>query len=132
MKEKRNLTGKGEIVYDFKNDILTLRMKDRNYKRSIEFLNFVTDIDEENYPTGVRIFDASKVLNKDKYFLKNIMKCQFRAMVERNVITITINFVSKVRNNILFMKQESFTQQFTTPIQHLHLQDSFVECPSVA
>ena len=39
-----NAIGKGECVYDYKYDTLTFRIKDRDYKNSVEFQNFVIDI----------------------------------------------------------------------------------------
>ncbi|MBW2969424.1 DUF2283 domain-containing protein, partial [Candidatus Woesearchaeota archaeon] len=68
-------------MYDYKYDILTFKMKNRNYKKSIEFQNFVIDIDNKNFVTGIRIFDASKVFNTDKYVLKNIIKGDFKANI---------------------------------------------------
>jgi hypothetical protein len=137
MKNKRHLDarGKGEILYDYKYDILTFKIKGREYKKSIEFQNFVADIDSENFVTGVRIFDASRIFGIDKYILKNIIHCEFQASIENNVITIIFKFVGKRRNKIipLITKEENFTQRITTPIgEKLHLQDSSVECPMEA
>ena len=62
MKERHlNAIGKGQLLYDSKHDILTFKIKDRDYKMSVEFQNFTIDIDTENFVTGIRIFDASKV-----------------------------------------------------------------------
>lgn len=127
-------TGKGESLYDFQNDILMFKIRDRDYKMSIELQNFVADIDEEGFVTGVRIFDASKVLGIDKYVLKSIVQVEFKARIEKNIITITLQFVSKIRNKIfsLLGHEEKIKQQITTPLGSHHLNDSLVECPLAA
>src|SRR3990167_3612289 len=115
-------TGKGEFIYDFQQDILMFKIQDRNYKLSVELQNFVADIDEEGFVTGVRIFDASKVFGVDKYSLKNITSMEFRSDVENNVITITCTFTSKVRNKPV---PKQFTQQLTQAAP-MHLADSSI------
>lgn len=126
-------TGKEEYLYDFQNDILMVRIKDREYKMSIEFQNFVADIDEEGFVTGVRIFDASQVLDVDKYVLKSIVHVGFKARIEKNVITIAVQFMSKIRNRIfpLLGHEEKIKQQITTPIGTHRMRDSLVECNAV-
>ena len=112
MAERRHLSamGQGEFTYDYKEDILFFKIKNRNYKKSVELQNFIADIDEEGFVTGVRVFDASKVFGIDKYALKNITYMEFTSNVENNVITITCKFISKVRNRVV---PEQFKQQFT-------------------
>lgn len=130
--KKRILTGKGEFLYDYKYDILTFKMKDRNYKKSIEFQNFTIDIDDKNFVTGIRIFDASRVFKANKYILKNIVKGEFKANVENKILTITINFMGKQRNRLinLFAGSQNYTQQIITPAAQ-NLRDSTVECAAV-
>lgn len=125
---KKKLTGKGEFVYDYKYDALTFKMKDRNYKRSIEFQNFAIDIDDKNLITGIRVFDASKVFGVDKYVLKNIIHGEFKADVEKNMITVTIKFAGMQRNRIipLFSQKHNFMHQITAPVKNMV--DSTVEC----
>ncbi len=127
--KKRTLTGKGEFIYDYKYDILTFKMKNRNYKKSIEFHNFVIDIDDKNYITGIRIFDASKVFKVSKYVLKHIVKGEFKAIIENKILTININFVGKQRNKLinLLKTKQSYGHQIITPIKQ-NLTDSTVEC----
>lgn len=119
-------TGKGEFLYDFNNDLLMFKVKGRDYKISAEFQNFVADIDKEGFVTGVRIFDASKVFGLDKYTLKNIVKFGFKAIVESGMITIRLNFVSKLRNGKVPV--ENFTQQLSDSLNGYNLTDSSVEC----
>ncbi|MBI4738860.1 DUF2283 domain-containing protein [Candidatus Woesearchaeota archaeon] len=131
MRSIKHLNVKGKWIYDSAYDILTFKVRERNYKISIEMQNFVVDIDEEGYATGVRIFDASKIFGVDKYVLRSLVYSEFKAIIENNVITVTLKFVSKVRNKIipLFKETQNFTQQFTAPISSQHrLADSVVEC----
>lgn len=122
--------GKGEALYDYKYDIFTFRIKDRNYKKSVEFQNFVADIDDENFITGIRIFDASKVFNVKKILLKSIYHVDFKARLENNAVMITIKFVIMLRNRIipLFSEKQNFTQQIITHVSPEYgLKDSLVE-----
>lgn len=119
-------TGKGEFLYDFSQDILMFKIKDRNYQRSAEFQNFVADVDTEGFVTGIRVFDASKVFGIDKYTLKSIVSWGFKAAIESGTITIRLTFVGKVRNKEVPV--ENFTQQLTTSLNGYKLADSTVEC----
>ncbi len=120
MEKKRHLdgTGKGEFIYDYKYDTLMFKIKERDYKMSIELQNFVLDIDKERFITGIRIFDASKVFGINKYILKNIVQGEFKTSVDNNIITVTLKFVGKRRNKIIPMitEKENFTQQITKQI----------------
>ena len=126
--KKKKLTGKGEYIYDYKHDTLTFKMKDRDYKRSIELQNFVIDIDFSNAITGIRVFDASKVFGVNKYLLKNIVHGEFKADVEKNMVTITLKFVGMQRNKLmpLLSQKHNFAHQITAPIKNVA--DSTVEC----
>ena len=42
----KHLEAEGEMDYDFANDILFFKVKDRDYNFSLEFQNMVIDIDE--------------------------------------------------------------------------------------
>ena len=121
-----NGTGKGEFMYDYKNDLLMFKVKDREYKHSLEFENFVVDIDEHGFVTGLRVFDASKLFELDKIVLRNIHEMGFKAIIENNTITISLKFISELRNKSIPL--ENFTQRITTPILSEQLQDSVVEC----
>lgn len=122
-------TGKGEFLYDFNNDLLMFKVKERDYKNSVEFQNFVADIDTEGFVTGIRIFDASKVFGIDKYTLKHIVRWGFKTTVENGTITVRLTFIGKVRNKEIPV--ENFTQQLTTSLNGYNLTDSSVECALV-
>ena len=133
MKEKQ-LTGKGEFLYDFKHDILTFKIKDRDYKQSIELQNFCIDMDTENFVTGVRIFDVSKVSGLRKLVFRNLTHGEFKSTVKDNIITIRLHFIGKIRNRLIpiFSKEENFTQQIVAPIESKRkIEDSIAIVPEI-
>lgn len=100
--------GKGEIIYDYANDILTARAKDRDYLKSIDMENASIDIDREGFMTGLRIFDASKLFGIPKITLKQIKHFQLDARTEANIIRIDLKFVCVQRNKQLIRQGQSF------------------------
>lgn len=94
----KHLEGQGEVDYDYVNDILFFKVKNRNYDRSLEFENLVIDIDNQNFITGIQIFDASKFLKVNKESLKNIPKWTFQAVVIGENIEIRLNYEIITRN----------------------------------
>lgn len=98
--ESRHLDarGKGEYTYDFRNDILLFKIKNRDYAMSIEFENLIVDIDTQGYITGLRIFDASQLFKLSKLALSNVKIFEFNTKVENKVITIQLRFTSVLRN----------------------------------
>jgi hypothetical protein len=136
MSETRHLdgTGKGEFLYNYKQDILTFKIRDRDYKMSIEFQNFSIDIDSENYPTGIRIFDASKISGLNKIIFKNLIHGEFKAAIENNIVSVRLQFVGKMRNKPfqIFPHETDFTQQFSAPItSKKKIEDSTVTVPNI-
>ncbi|MBU0980541.1 MAG: DUF2283 domain-containing protein [Nanoarchaeota archaeon] len=136
MNNKRHLdgTGKGEFLYDYKNDILVFKVKDRDYKMSIEFENFVIDLDTEEYVTGIRILDASKVSGLNKIIFTSLVHGEFNASIKENIITVRLKFVGKLRNRIIpiFSKEKEFTQQISAQGNPKHpIQDSIVTVPEI-
>jgi len=128
MKSKKN---NGKITYDYKYDNLMIKIKNRNYKRSLEFQNFIIDIDDKDFVMGIRILDASKVFGIQKYVLQNIEHAEFKSEIEDDLLTIRIKFLSKQRNRIipLFNAKQDYTQQITTPISPKdHLAQEAVAC----
>ncbi len=92
--------GKGEYSYDYKNDILIFKIKDREYKISLDFGNFIADIDREGFITGLRIFDASAILKLSKEALRDIRQFELTTGVENKVVTIQLGFKAVLRNNV--------------------------------
>ncbi len=135
VEEKRlDAPGKGEFMYDHVHDILTFKIKDRDYKRSVEFQNFVIDIDTEDFVTGIRVFDAAKVSGLDKMVFRNLVHGEFKASIQDNIISVRLKFVGRLRNSLIhiFRKEQNFTQQFSAQISQRHpLEDSVVSVPEI-
>ena len=72
--EQKQLHEKGIVDYDYKNDILFFKVKDRYYERSIDFGDFILDLDKEGYIVGIQLFDASKIFSIDKDALLKILQ----------------------------------------------------------
>ena len=103
--------GKGEYTYDYNNDILLFKVKDRDYKKSIDFGNTVVDIDTDDFITGCRIMDASKVFRLPKVQLMKVTEFEFNASAEDKVITLELNFVSVFRNKQVVDKGQNFVRE---------------------
>lgn len=99
--KKKILKEKGEMDYDYKQDILFFKTKDREYVKSIELNNIVIDIDSENFITGIQIFEASQFLGLDKKDLMKIPNWSFTADVGEGKIEIRLVFQIQVRNKII-------------------------------
>ena len=99
----------GEVDYDFKQDILFFKTKDREYAQSIEMDNLVLDVDSKGLIVGIQLFDASSFLRLSKSALLNIPHWEFTTKVDKmNVsgkdvtrIEIRLLFNVKVRNKIV-------------------------------
>lgn len=100
MKE-RYLEAEGEMDYDFVNDILFFKVKEREYDFSLEFQNMVIDIDNEKFITGIQIFNASEFLGIQKQYLRQIPKWQFRARINQGVVEIRLFYQISIRNKII-------------------------------
>lgn len=100
---------KGEVDYDFKQDILFFKTKNREYDRSIEMDNIVLDIDSKGFIVGIQIFEASKFLRMEKVKLKSIPDWEFNVATEQmeyqgkqvTKIEIRLMFKVNVRNKIV-------------------------------
>ena len=97
----KHLEGKGEFDYDYKNDILFFKTKEREYEKSLEIENMVLDIDKENFIVGIQIFDASKFLTATKTSLRNSPKWKFEANLMGNKVEIRLAFQIVMRNKII-------------------------------
>jgi len=97
----KNLEAEGEMDYDYVNDILFFKVKNRDYDFSIEFQNMVIDIDEEKFVVGIQIFDASEFLGISKVNLREVPKWQFKAKIEQGVIELRLNYQIEVRNKVI-------------------------------
>lgn len=98
---KRILKQIGEFDYDYSNDILFFKVRNREYSHSIELKNLVIDIDEEKFIVGIQIFDASKFFNMSREFVRSIKGFKFEANVEANVVEIRLVFNIIYRNKLI-------------------------------
>jgi len=96
----RILEAEGEMDYDYVNNILFFKVKNREYNFSIEFQNMVIDIDKEQFVVGIQIFDASKFLRMPKINLREIPKWQFKAKIDKGIIELRLNYQLQIRNKI--------------------------------
>ena len=99
--KRRHLEGKGEFDYDYLDDTLFFKVKDREYSRSIEMDRFTLDIDEENFIVGIQIFDASEFFGIRKEILMNVSKWQFQASMDNNRLEFRLMFQAVFRNKII-------------------------------
>ena len=97
----RTLEAEGEMDYDYINDILFFKVKNREYDFSLEFQNMVIDIDKEKFIVGIQIFDASEFLRIEKVSLRAIPKWQFKARIDHGVIEIRLFYQITVHNKII-------------------------------
>ena len=98
---ERNLEGEGEMDYDYANDILFFKLKDREYDFSMEFENMVIDVDKEKFIVGMQIFNVSQFLGIKKEYLRQIPKWQFKSKVRDNVIEVRLFYQISIRNRII-------------------------------
>ena len=103
--------GKGECTYNYVNDLLLFRIKDRDYLKSLDFDNLIVDIDKEGYITGLRIFDASQLFNIPRLALKNIRMFRFHARIEDKKVTIQLEFVPVLRNKPLIKQGQNLVRE---------------------
>ena len=98
MTKERHLEAEGEMDYDYVNDILLFKVKDREYDYSIEFQNMVVDVDSEQFIVGIKIFDASKFLKIVREHLRKITNWQFKAKLQDDEFRINLHYQVIVRN----------------------------------
>lgn len=101
MKNKIILNRKGEADYDYKNDILFFKVKDKEYAKSIELNNIIVDIDFKGLIIGIQIFEASSYLNTSKSDLLKISKWQLNVIINNQILEIRLIFNIEFRNKII-------------------------------
>lgn len=112
MSEKHlDAKGKGEQVYDYDNDVLVFKVKEREYAKSVDFDNFIIDIDTEGYIIGMRVFDASKIFKIDKFGLKNIKGFEFNSKIEDKVVSVELKFTYMLRNKQIAIQGQNFLRE---------------------
>ena len=125
MTERRlDAKGKGEYSYDFKNDTLFFKIKDREYDHSIDFDNLIIDIDTEGFITGLRIMDASDIFRLEKTALMSVKSFEFHTQSEDKVINIQLRFMATLRNKSLVAQGQDFVREALQS----NIEDSKVVC----
>mgnify|MGYP003965951075 CR=1 FL=1 len=119
---KKNLKEKGEMDYDYANDILFFKVKDRDYNHSIELDDLVLDANKDGDITGLQIFGASKMFDIDKDTLRNITKWEFKVRIEGKIISIQLIFEMLRRNQVVERGQNLIRESSSS------LTDSEVMC----
>src|SRR3989344_523177 len=99
-KSEKILKGKGQADYDYKNDILFFKTINRKYSSSLEAINLVLDLDDENFLIGIQIFEASKYLGFSKKQLLNIKAWQYQARIHEGQIELKLAFTIMDRNKL--------------------------------
>ncbi len=99
--KERRLEAEGEMTYDYTNDVLFFKVKNREYDFSFEFQNMVVDVDKEKFITGIQIFDASEFLGIQKINLREIPKWQFKAKINKGVIELRLFYQLRIRNKTI-------------------------------
>jgi len=118
--------GKGEMDYDYANDILFFKVKEREYDHSIELEDVILDIDKERYITGIQIFGASKMFNVEKDALRNVKKWEFKVRTEGKVVYVQLMFEMLRRNQVVERGQNLVREASSL------LTDSEVMCAATA
>ena len=99
--EATHLHKSGEFDYDYLNDIMFFKVKDREYSRSIELDNVVIDVDGEDFVVGVQIFNPSELFGLPKETLRNVSKWRLEAQVDDNRLEVRLVFQTRFRNRII-------------------------------
>lgn len=97
--KEKHLEGHGAMDYDYLNDVLFFKVKNREYDRSLEFENMIIDLDSEDFIVGLQIFDASKFLGIQKSDLK-VNGWQFNARITPESIEVRLICDISIRNKI--------------------------------
>ncbi len=108
---KKSEVKTGETNYDFENDILILKIKEKKYFSSVEFDNLVVDLDMRGNVSGLRIFDASKVFKLPKSALENIKEFEVEIKVEDNTVCVNLWFNYSSQDNSLLTHGQNFVRE---------------------
>lgn len=112
---KPQITAKGEMDYDYANDILFFKVKERKYDHSVELDDIILDVDNSGIITGMQIFGASNIFNIEKEALQNIKKWEFSIRTEGKIIYIQLMFEMIKRNKIV-ERGQSLIRETSSPL----------------
>ena len=106
--------------YDHEEDILFFYSK-KNHKYEVsEFItkSVVMDLNENKFPIGVEILDASKLLNTEKYLLKNIKDGEIAIKINEDKIELILSLTIPIH-------------QKTTPVPVSVVGDNKSQIPNI-
>jgi len=103
--------GEGEYSYDYKNDIMIFKIRNREYAQSLDFGNLIADIDTKGFITGLRIMDASTIFKLKKIALRSLKSFEFNSQVEDKVINIQLRFMAVLRNKPIVTHGQDFVRE---------------------
>lgn len=128
-----------KLDYDFENDILFcsknndqkfskifdffyMSAKNRKYSSSIDYDNFILDLDENNKIVGLEILSASNLFNLSKLQLQSLKQAKFEFIIDSKKIKINIHleilFRNKQENSNLILNElnDYFKNSFDSSI----------------
>jgi len=108
--------------YDYREDILYIFPKERDYDSSFQTGNLIVDLDKEGKIAGLEILNASKMLGASKNFLAYSSKGRASIEVKERKIEIHLELASKIRNKEQ-TKEKRFGEEYTG-----QLKASSIEC----
>ncbi len=87
-------SSKGNVSYDYDNDYLVIKTKDRNYDHSIELNDVIVDLDSQDNIVGIRIFYPTKYLKLTKSSIKQIENCFLDISSEGKTLLVRLRFAT--------------------------------------
>jgi len=93
------MSGLAKLDYDYTTDSMYLREKNSKYQKSIQINNnLILDLNSENKVVGFEILNFSKDSGIKKEILRTITNWKVILVANSDIIKITMNLVSKIRN----------------------------------
>lgn len=91
--------------YDCEEDILFFYSKQNQKYEVSEFItkSVVIDLNENKFPIGLEILDASKLLNTKKYLLKNIKEGEIAIKINEDKIELKLSLTIPIHRKATFI-----------------------------
>ena len=134
LKARKHLDAMGDGItdYDYSNDILFFKIKEREYDVSLEFGDMIVDFDTGGFVIGIQVMEASKFFSDDfhklsKTFFKNKIQWKYEAIVDHDsrTIDIILNFQVVRRNKTI-----DFRPAISRPVpEDIPILDTETLCP---
>lgn len=83
---------KGRYRYDGEYDVLTFRLLEGRYDRSLEIGDVVLDLDRRGCVVGLRVFDASMLFGLEKEHLIEVEDFRFSCEFSDGFVSLRIRF----------------------------------------